>query len=158
MENQIMPRPNRQSPLWETLQQELERVIDRLRFNPDIGAVSPPGAGGWPTVPAINLSETGDTIDVTADMPGMSGDDLDITLKGELLILRGQKQDDRQVENSRYHLTERSYGAFERVIPLGFVPEDDAVTAELRDGMLRLSVRKPPQAKSAVRKVPVSRA
>lgn len=158
MENQIMPRPNGQSSLWETLQEEVERVIDRFRFNPNIGAVSPPATGGWPTVPAINLSETGDTIEVTADMPGMSGDDLDITLNGDRLVLRGQKQDDREVENTRYHLTERSYGAFERVIPLGFVPEDDAVTAELRDGVLRLSVRKPPQAKSAVHKVPISKA
>ena len=157
MENQIMPRPNGQSSLWETLQQEVERVIDRFRFNPNI-AVSPPAAGGWPTVPAINLSETGDTIEVTADMPGMSGDDLDITLKGDLLVLRGHKQDDRDVENTRYHLTERSYGAFERVIPLGFVPEDDAVTAELRDGVLRLSVRKPPQAKAAMHKVPITKA
>lgn len=163
MENQILPRPNGQHSLWESLQQEVERVIDRFRFNPRIGDILGPISGPsaatlWQMGPAIDLSETDDSIALTAEMPGMSRDDLEVTVKGNLLKLHGHKRDDRDVENKTYHLVERSYGEFERVIPLGFVPEDDAVTAVLQDGLLRVSVRKSPATKAAAHKVPIEQA
>jgi HSP20 family protein len=156
METQFTPRPNDPQPFLELLRQEMERVIDRLRFNPSVRDISFHLGVSGQMVPAINLSETDQLIEVTAEVPGVDKDKIDITISGDQLVLKGEKPDDRLEKDTSYHLLERNYGKFQRTIPLGFVPEGNAVKAIFDNGVLKLTVRKPAQAKPTTRKVPIS--
>ncbi len=155
MDNQIAPQPNNPQPFFETLQQEMERVIDRFRFNPMTRDTAFRLGVSGQMVPAIDLSETDDMLEITAEVPGVTKDDIDVTINGELLTLKGEKEDKREEKDKNYRLVERSYGRFQRTIPLGFAPDDEAVTAEFEGGVLKLQIRKPATAKAALRKVEI---
>ncbi len=156
MDNQITPRPTDPQPFFETLQEEMERMIDRMRFSPTIrGTASRLGLSGQ-MMPAIDMSESDDMVEITVEVPGVDKDNIDVTINGDVLTVKGEKSNDREESDKSYHLIERSYGHFERRVPLGFVPDDDAVTAAFDAGVLKLQIRKPAEVKAAVRKVKIS--
>ncbi|MEL6837802.1 MAG: Hsp20/alpha crystallin family protein [Pseudomonadota bacterium] len=155
MQTNLPPRLSKgrdPQPFFEQLQQEMEQLFDRFRGYP-------PTAGGFfgdrPS-PVIDMAETDEVVEVTAEIPGVASADLDVTLNGDLLMIKGEKSDERTKEDKNYHLHERSYGSFSRQIPLGFTPDDDAITAKFSDGVLKLTIAKPPAAKSQNRKIAIS--
>lgn len=156
MDNQIIPTPNAPHPFFETLQQELERMIDRIRYNPSLGDRTLRMGISGQLIPAIDVSETEDTYEIVAEVPGVSEEDLDITITGDVVTLKGEKINDREEKETNYHMVERSYGHFQRSIPLGFTPDDDAVKAVFESGVLRLSIRKSASAKAATRKISIT--
>jgi HSP20 family protein len=156
MDNQITPQPNNPQPFFETLQQEMERAIDRFRFNPTVRDTALRMGLSGQMIPAVDVSETDDLFEITAEVPGVAKDDLDITINGDVVTLKGEKSSNREEKDKNYHLVERSYGHFQRSIPLGFTPDDDAVKAVFEDGVLTLSIHKPAAAKAAVRKVAIN--
>lgn len=156
MQDQLSQTPNNPQSFFETLQNELERAVDRLRYNPTVrDKVLHLGLSGQ-TIPAIDVSETADGFEILAEVPGVSKDELDVSIDGEVVTLRGEKTDNREEKDKNYHLVERSYGHFKRSIPLGFVPDDDAVTAEFENGVLKLSIKKPASAKTAARQIAIT--
>lgn len=156
MDNQLIPPPNTPQPFFETLQQELERAIDRIRYNPTVRDTALQMGISGQLIPAIDVSETEDSYEIMAEVPGVSKDDLDITINGDVITLKGEKATDREEKDKNYHMVERSYGHFQRSIPLGFTPEDDAVKAVFESGVLKLSIQKPASAKAAARKISIT--
>ena len=142
---------------FEQLQQEMERLIDRFRGYPTI-ADDRSGFGISAGLrPAIDVSETEDAVEVTAEIPGVGIDDLDVSLNGDALVIKGEKSQERTEEEKNYQLNERSYGSFRRQIPLGFTPAEDAVKADFADGVLKLTITRPPEAKAANRKIAINK-
>ena len=134
-------------PLLQTFQSEMNRFFDR--FN---------NAPLWresQMIAAINVAETDAAIEVTVDVPGVDQKDLDVTVSHENLIIRGTKSDEREDESKDWHLMERSYGSFRRVVPLGFTPEDDKVDATHANGVLTLKIAKPEGASTSNRKIEI---
>lgn len=156
MDRQITPRPSTPQPFFESLQEEMERAFDRLRYSPTIRDTAFRLGLSGQMVPAIDVSENDDTFEISAEVPGVDKDNIDVTINGDVLTLKGEKSDNREEKDKNYHVVERSYGRFQRIIPLGFVPEDDAVTAAFDAGVLKLTIRKPDAAKSAIRKVEIA--
>ncbi|MHC1743571.1 MAG: Hsp20/alpha crystallin family protein [Syntrophobacteraceae bacterium] len=108
-----------------------------------------PSAGfgvGSGVFPALNLSETGDTLFLEAEVPGVRADDLEISVEGSTLVLRGERQSDSP-ENVSYHRRERVNGRFSKSISLPYEVQADNVHAEYRDGVLRLTLPKAEHAK-----------
>ncbi len=143
-------------PFFEQLQQEMERLFDRFRGYPPLagqGAFPPFSAG---LAPAVDVAETDDSVEITAEIPGVSADDIDASLNGDVLIIKGEKSDERTQDDKNYHLHERSYGSFRRQIPLGFTPAQDAIEGHFADGVLRLVIAKPAEAKAANRKIEIN--
>lgn len=117
------PGPANRHPFLEMLQQEIERVIDGFRLH-TMTQFTPLRVGlAGQIVPAIDRSETDDVIEITAELPGVASDDLDITIDCDVLTLKGEKADKRDEKDKNYQLVERSYGHFQRRVPLGFAPE-----------------------------------
>ncbi|WP_439154273.1 Hsp20/alpha crystallin family protein [Yoonia sp.] len=158
MNTQFPPQPNSPHPFLETLQEEMERLIDRLRFNPELGDRSFRLGASGQMVPAIDVSESDDALDVIAEVPGVDKDDITVTIDKDQLILQGQKRDEREEGQGSYRLSERSYGTFHRTIPLGFVPGDDGVKAVFENGVLRLTIRKPAGASPTARRIEITTA
>ena len=114
----------------------LQDEMDRLTRS----ATTPQG------FPALNVYAHQDGIVITAELPGVREDDLDITVHRDTVTLRGQRQD--QPEGAQgYHRRERRSGAFGRTFSLPFNVDPERVEATLRDGILTLTLHRPEQDK-----------
>ncbi|MHC4480426.1 MAG: Hsp20/alpha crystallin family protein [Planctomycetota bacterium] len=93
-------------------------------------------------VPAIDVGEDDEALTVTVEAPGMSRDDLEVTVLDGVLVLRGEKKEEETSEGTGYHRVERRYGHFERRIRLPQYVDSENVEASYRDGVLRLRLPK----------------
>lgn len=145
------------SAFLPTFQKEMNRLFDQFRsgiFAPD-GDV--PSLFSEATFPAVDVVDTGDALEISAEVPGVKEDELDVSITGEVLILKGEKSSDHEKTEDNYHLIERRYGSFRRQIPLGFAPQEGAVEANFKDGILKLTIARPDEAKSDVQKIKIKK-
>ncbi len=158
MQSNLPPAPSKgpePQPFFEQLQKEMEQLFDRFRGYPTVASALPRLGLGEGLHPAIDMAETEDAVEITADVPGVAADDLDVSLNGDMLIIKGEKSDERTEKDKNYHLHERSYGSFRRQIRLGFTPADDAIDGHFADGVLRVKIPKPAEAKTPNRKIDI---
>jgi HSP20 family protein len=145
-------------PFFGSMQREMNQWLDRFRPHPLAHSDSFFDRLAGPGFPALDVVETEDAIEITAEVPGVSEDDLDVSLAQNMLVLRGEKSSDHEEKEQDFHLVERRYGSFRRQVPLGFTPEDEAVSATFKDGVLKLRIAKPDEAKQTQRKIKISHA
>ena len=107
-------------------------------------------------MPATDLVETDKEIEITAELPGLEEKDIQIDLSDNVLTIRGEKREERTEEGEQRRLIERSYGSFERSLRLPFVPEDDGVTADFKNGVLTVTARKPASFSGSAKQIPIS--
>jgi HSP20 family protein len=120
------------------IQSEINRLFDNLL---DLGA---PGreSGAW--IPNADILETEECLIVKVELPGVSLEDLSLSVHGGDVILRGEKKREDPDAPARYHLAERAFGKFRRVIHLGVPVNTHRAEAVLRDGFLRIRFPKVP--------------
>lgn len=109
-----------------------------------------PGPGGW--APAVDLQETADEYLLTAEVPGLKREDIEIHLRDGRLTLSGVRPE-RGVTCEQYHRVERGHGTFSRTFQLPVPVDADRVVADLRDGVLTVTC--PKSRDAAVRRVNV---
>jgi HSP20 family protein len=109
-----------------------------------------PGQGGW--MPPLDLYETPDAYIVTAELPGLVNEDLHIDFRDGHLTLSGVRREDG-ASCERYQRMERGHGSFSRTFQLPVPVDSDAIVADLRDGVLRVTC---PKAPAAPRRIQVS--
>lgn len=156
-EKSLTPLNERGAPFFTHMQREMNQWLDRFR-----GQQTPSGDGFFealtgPQFPAIDIAETDDAIEITAEIPGVKEEDLDISIAQNALVIKGEKSSDHEQKEQDFHLVERRFGSFRRQVPLGFTPGDDAVTATFEQGVLKLKIAKPEEAKQTVRKIQISK-
>jgi HSP20 family protein len=109
-----------------------------------------------------NVSETDKEFCVTAELPGLTDADVDVSVTGDRIIIKGEKKsekDERGDEKGReYHRIERVSGSFQRVMTLPFTIDADKVEAVVKDGVLTVTIPKPPEAIENTKKVKVAQA
>lgn len=116
-----------------------------------------PGAEMLLAQPRMNIEDTGNEIRVTAELPGVSEDDVQITLDDDMLVIAGEKRDEREVDDRDVRLVERVFGQFRRVIHLPFSPNPDQIDASFKDGVLTITVPKNAEQRSKQQKIQVKR-
>lgn len=104
-------------------------------------------SGGESVTPALDVYETPDDIVVTAVLPGIKPEDVDITMTGQTLTLRGEFKADDKVERDQYLYRERRYGSFSRSLQLPVRVEGDRAEATFTDGVLNLRIPKAEEVK-----------
>ena len=104
---------------------------------------------------AVDIAETNGDIEVTAELPGIESDDVEVTVEGGSLVISAEKQAEKKSEDKNWQRVERSYGSFRRVIPLGFIPKPDTLEAELKKGVLHVKIPKPADTKPEAKKIAV---
>ena len=107
--------------------------------------------------PRMNIEDTGNELRVTAELPGVSEDDVQVTLDDDTLIIAGEKRDEREVDDRDVRLVERVFGRFRRAIQLPFSPNPDQVEASFRNGVLTITVPKNAEQRSKQRQIEVKR-
>jgi HSP20 family protein len=106
-------------------------------------------------VPKIDVVETDKTIEITAEMPGLSEDDVEVSLVDNVLTIRGEKQAEQQRDEQNYHVTECVYGSFYRAIELPAGIDPSSIQASTANGVLKITIPKP--ARSETQKIPVKK-
>jgi len=103
-------------------------------------------AGDW--APKLDVTETKDAMVVKAEMPGVDPKDIEITLTGDLLTLKGEMEKEEKEE--RYHRVERTYGTFLRSVRLPMAVDGSKVTATFKNGLLVVTLPKTLAAKGTI--------
>jgi HSP20 family protein len=143
-------RPGRGLMRWnpfremEEMERRLEDVFGRT-FMPVIWRRTPVEEVGW--VPAIEMFEKEDQFIVKAELPGMKEEDIDVSVVGETLTIRGQRKAESEVKEDDYYCCERSYGSFSRSIALPSTVDAKKIEASYEDGVLEVSLPKAPEVK-----------
>lgn len=101
-------------------------------------------------VPPVNVAETPDAILVTAELPGVSPDDVEIQVEENVLTIRGEKREEREEEAAerQMHISERIKGAFSRSFTLPRKVDVEGITADFGEGVLKVSVPKAPETRA----------
>ena len=106
-----------------------------------------PSQRGW--TPAVNVSETKDGLELTAELPGLSEEDLSIELEDNVLTISGEKTEQvvEGEDERRYLVWERNYGAFRRTFSLSRAINSEDIVATFENGVLTVKLPKAPEAK-----------
>jgi HSP20 family protein len=143
----------RRRPGFGSLFREVERVFDDFsRRLPSGFASSEPGVLN----PRIDVSETPEALEITAELPGVREQDVAVTLTNGTLTIRGEKKIERERKDKNWHVTERRSGAFVRSIPLAFEPEQNAIEAHFENAVLKIRLPKPQEAVRQSTRIPVT--
>ena len=122
----------------------LQRQMDTL-FQNVAGRERYPRRGG--VYPLVNISEDQGHIYVRAEIPGVNPEDLDITIKEQNLVVRGERKIPTEEKNANYHRRERESGFFRRVLRLPAQVDPNKVGAACKDGVLTITLAKPEEVK-----------
>ena len=135
---------------------DLHREVDRVFRDFGRGAWPAVFSGGnGEVVPQIDISETDDAFEVTAELPGVDEKDIDVSLSDNILTIKGEKKSEREEKEDDYHLTERSFGRFQRSFKTPDTVDEEKVQANLKDGVLHVTLPKRPDAVKAEKKIPI---
>ena len=115
---------------------------------------SPLRFGEAMTAPAVEVCETTEAVVVKAQVPGVSKEHLQITVSEGALTLKGDMKEEEKHEEKHYLRREFRYGAFTRTVPLPSGVQAEKATAQLKDGMLEVTIPKSEEAR--VKEVPIS--
>lgn len=113
------------------------------------------GNGTDLVLPSIDLCESPDHIEIAAELPGMAEKDISVTLEGQRLTISGNKKKEMEEKDKDYYLSERSFGAFSRTLPLDFEPDARDIDARFDKGVLTVKIKKPASLKAEVTAIPV---
>lgn len=116
---------------------DLHREVNRL-FDDSFRGMARGSGGQRAFGPNIDVNETEDGLELTAELPGVAEEDIDLRLDGDILTISGEKRSERKDESSR--LVERSYGSFSRSIQLPFTPDAEKVEADCDRGVLSIKL------------------
>lgn len=121
-------------PMWRELDR-MQREMNRL-----FEAYSPERFHRAPGYPALNVWRNDEGLIVTAEVPGVRPEDIDISVIGQTLTLSGERRPDHPSDGVRYHRQERFFGKFTRSLELPFPVNVDKVEATFEHGVLSISL------------------
>jgi HSP20 family protein len=143
--------------IFSAMRNEMDRVFQRFEH----------GWPRWPTllrgegaiaVPELDVRESTSAIVVEAELPGVDEKDVSVTLANGVLTIKGEKKHEKEEKGENYHLTERSFGSFERSIRLPDTIDEGRVEAKFDKGVLKVTAAKKPEAVKAERKIEIKKA
>lgn len=137
---------------WRSFRDELDRMFDR--FNRDLTPWNLLGGDAlqWPSV---DIAEDEKQYSITAELPGLAAGDVDVSLDGNVLVIKGEKRNETKTDEKNYHLVERSYGAFQRRFALPEGINREAIGAAVDKGVLTVTLPKMAPSEAAAKKIEV---
>ena len=121
------------------------RMFDSLLNNQDLLPSEEVSNRTW--MPPVDIQETADSYRLTAELPGLTREDINLTLENNVLRLTGERKFEKDAKKEGYHRIERTYGAFSRAFTLPSQVSHDKVEAAFENGLLTITVPKAEQAK-----------
>lgn len=106
--------------------------------------------------PSMDVVKTDGQMVVTAELPGVSSDDVEVSLDGDILTIKGEKYEEKEVSEDDRYIHERSYGFFQRRITVPDGISADAIEASFDNGVLTVEVALPEEKPAESKRIPVS--
>jgi HSP20 family protein len=125
----------------------LRQAMDRLFEDSFVSPLSWRTLKGESSTAALDVHQTDDEIVVSASLPGLKPEDVDITITGQTLSIRGEFKADEKIDRDQYLYRERRYGSFNRQLQLPVRVQGDAATATFENGVLTLRIPKSEEVK-----------
>jgi HSP20 family protein len=164
--NTNTPAPEKGTSLWGGFRDEFNDLFDR--FSRTMLPWSLPSFTGLASsprtrmmvslMPSVDVAETDNAYTITAELPGLSANDVDVSVRNGTLVIKGEKQQQTREEKKDYYLNERSYGAFQRSFALPDGVDSNKITAELTKGVLTVTIPKSPTEQANSKKIEVKAA
>jgi HSP20 family protein len=134
-----------------TLHREMNRLFDDV-FN-TFGA--PSVLGRIPAWPSVEVVASDKDVRISAELPGLDEKDVEVLVDDDVLTIRSEKRSETEDKERRF--SERTYGRFERVIPLPFAVEEDKAEASFHNGVLTVTLPKSAKAEDKAKRIPIGR-
>lgn len=108
--------------------------------------------------PSTDVTETDKSLEVSVELPGMTEEDIDISVSGNAMTIRGEKKIEHEEERKGIYMSERHYGSFYRTLPLPADVDADKAEAKFKNGVLTVSLPKTEEALASIKRIPVKAA
>jgi len=138
---------------FNSLQREMNRLFESFWGGAEPGMTT--GGTGLYS-PTIDVHESDQAYRVTAELPGLSESDVEISLRDNNLIVRGEKKTEHEEKHGDRHYSERHYGRFQRVIPFAAEIDADKVQAKFDKGVLTIELPKNAKARDKTRRIQIN--
>lgn len=150
--------PQRRVPdVFDALHNEMDRVFRSFERGWPRWPSLLQGGGAEITLPSLDVHENTTAITIEADLPGLDEKDVSVTLANGVLTIKGERRSEREEKDESYHLTERSFGSFERSLRLPETVDENKIEASFDKGVLRIVAAKKPEAVKAEKKIEVKK-
>lgn len=136
-------RPWRPVEMMEDMERRMEELFGREALFPTLYRRSPLEERVWS--PAIEMIEKDDKFIVKAELPGIQKEDIDVSVTGNTLTIKGQRKSESEVNEDEYHICERSYGSFVRSMTMPSSAKTEKIDANYEDGILEITLEKFPE-------------
>ena len=110
------------------------------------------------SVPAIDMSEDEKAYKISAELPGLDAKDVDVSVSGNTLLIKGEKLQEKEEKDKNYYFSERAYGSFQRTFELPASVDRDKISADVSKGVLTITLPKTPDAQKQQKKIEVKSA
>lgn len=152
---------------WHNFRSEVDRLFDRFT-----GSFGVPGwrrMFDWEpatryestfsfAAPSVDVAEDDKAFHITAELPGLEANDIDVSVADGTLVIKGEKKEEKERKDKNYYMSERAYGSFQRAFALPDAIERDKIAAELAKGVLTITLPKTAAAQKPAKKVEVKAA
>jgi HSP20 family protein len=133
------------------LRREMTRLFDDFFRGWDM----PAAFNGGALTPHVDVKESEKEIVVTAELPGVSEKDVEVSISGDMLTLKGEKKAEKEEKDENWHRIERRYGSFHRSFSLPSEVDAEKIVASYKNGVLTVTLPKSKAAREASRKIAV---
>ena len=149
---------------WRDFRQEIDRLFDRFSEGFDSVSLQPftniqklfePLAADFSHL-SVDVAESDTSYAITAELPGVAEKDIEVSVSDDMLVISGEKRQEKEDKSHNRYISERSYGSFRRMFSLPAGTDADKIDAQFRNGILTVTV--PKTAKQESRKVDIKAA
>jgi len=149
------PMPATMPRVFGGLQEEINRLFDDFW-----GEAATPLSGVRSSIvsPRVDLSESEDAYQISAEMPGLKEDEIEVNFSDGVLSIKGEHKAESERKDALYHVRERSYGSFQRSFRLPESADVEKIGARFEDGVLSIAVPKRAEAKAQARRIAIEKA
>jgi HSP20 family protein len=141
-----------------SLQKEMNNLFDDFFRGFDIAPRGFYTSGLGNFTPSVDVKENEKEFIVLAELPGVEEKEIEVTLTNDHVTIKGEKREEKEEKGKNYYYMERSYGSFNRVIPLSAETQSDQAEASFKNGVLNITIPKSQTAKTTGIKVPIKSA
>jgi HSP20 family protein len=151
---------------FDILRRDIDRLFEDFTLNPfrlplrrpafDLEPFWQPDS--WVAQPAMDLVERDNAFELTAEMPGLDEKNIEVNVANGVLTVKGHKEEDKVEKKADFHLRERRFGSFARSVRIPETVDADKIEAAFRNGVLKVTLPKKPEAQKPVKKIEVKSA
>jgi HSP20 family protein len=167
IQEKAVPSRTQAGASWLSLRREMERLFDdfgrgfwQLPVRRSMFDIEPvwQSEATWETTPAVDIAESEKAYELTAELPGMDEKNIEVKVANGNLIIKGEKQEEKEEKKKDYYMRERSFGSFERRFEMPEGVDEDKIEASFEKGVLTLTLPKKLGAQKPVKKIEVKAA